>query len=348
MPSRAVNLALLAVLAIAIVSGFASLLAGAPSGRWVFWLHRAVALALVPLLYWKWRIVMRGYRRRGLTAGTALSGLFTALVLGSLLSGILWATTGLRGLRLPLLGSLTGLGLHITLSIALIPLVLAHAATRWPRLRRPDFVSRRAALRYLALSAAGAALWQSAEAATRLARLSGARRRFTGSRERGSLRGNRFPTTNWLTDPMPRIASAEWELRVHGAIAHEAVLTYDQLLDLPADRRRVLLDCTGGWYSVQDWTGVPLRALLDRAGIAGDARSLVVRSATGYTRRFPLDQSGELLLATHVGDELLSRGHGYPARLVAPGQRGFNWVKWVVALEVSTLPSWLESPLPPR
>ena len=49
---------------------------------------------------------------------------------------------------------------------------------------------------------------------------------------------------------------------------------------------------------------------------------------------------------THVGDEAISTGHGFPLRLVAPGYRGYAWVKWVTGLEVSRDPAWLESPLP--
>ncbi len=53
-----------------------------------------------------------------------------------------------------------------------------------------------------------------------------------------------------------------------------------------------------------------------------------------------------MLLATHLGDEVLSVGHGFPLRLVAPGHRGYGWVKWVSELEVSREPAWSRSPLP--
>jgi DMSO/TMAO reductase YedYZ molybdopterin-dependent catalytic subunit len=45
-------------------------------------------------------------------------------------------------------------------------------------------------------------------------------------------------------------------------------------------------------------------------------------------------EAREALLATHVGGERLSHGHGFPLRLVAPGRRGFQWVKWVERVEV--------------
>jgi DMSO/TMAO reductase YedYZ molybdopterin-dependent catalytic subunit len=71
-----------------------------------------------------------------------------------------------------------------------------------------------------------------------------------------------------------------------------------------------------------------------------------VRSATGYERRFPLADAGRLLLATRVAGEPLSPGHGSPARIVAPGRRGFWWVKWVERIEVNDAPWWLQAPFP--
>ena len=47
-----------------------------------------------------------------------------------------------------------------------------------------------------------------------------------------------------------------------------------------------------------------------------------------------LPTARKLLLATHVGDESLSHDHGAPVRLVAPGRRGFEWVKWVTHVEL--------------
>jgi DMSO/TMAO reductase YedYZ molybdopterin-dependent catalytic subunit len=59
-----------------------------------------------------------------------------------------------------------------------------------------------------------------------------------------------------------------------------------------------------------------------------------VISRTGYRWSFGLGDADALLLATHVGGEPLAHGHGAPCRLVAPGRRGFEWVKWVERIEV--------------
>jgi DMSO/TMAO reductase YedYZ molybdopterin-dependent catalytic subunit len=73
---------------------------------------------------------------------------------------------------------------------------------------------------------------------------------------------------------------------------------------------------------------------------------VVARSVTGYSRRYPLVDAGRLWLATRVGGAPLSAGHGAPARIVAPGRRGFWWVKWVTSLEVSGAPWWWQPPFP--
>jgi DMSO/TMAO reductase YedYZ molybdopterin-dependent catalytic subunit len=65
-----------------------------------------------------------------------------------------------------------------------------------------------------------------------------------------------------------------------------------------------------------------------------------VVSVTGYRWSFALEDASRLMLATHVGGEPLSHDHGAPVRLVAPGSRGFEWVKWVQRIELLEDPDY--------
>ena len=123
---------------------------------------------------------------------------------------------------------------------------------------------------------------------------------------------------------------------MHGLVKRDLSLGYSDLTS--NDEMTATIDCTGGWHSEQVWRGVPLARLLDEAELLPEARSVKVTSATGYYRRFTIAEARDYLLATHVGDGLLSRGHGYPVRLAARGKRGFEWVKWVTDIEIDNRP----------
>jgi DMSO/TMAO reductase YedYZ molybdopterin-dependent catalytic subunit len=69
--------------------------------------------------------------------------------------------------------------------------------------------------------------------------------------------------------------------------------------------------------------------VLQTAGLDGNATQVAVESVTGHRIVLPLIDLESAIFATHVGGEELSAGHGYPVRLVVPGRRGYQWVKWV-------------------
>ena len=344
MSARATNLTIFALLLLEGASGLGSFLVGAPEGRWVFWLHSLGGFTLLVVLAWKWRIIRRSFRRRGSGVWALAPVLLLLVFLATLLTGLLWSTVGLPNVALPLYGRISGLTFHVLLALLLLPFVVIHLLARWPRTHPRDFASRRAALRSAAVFGAGLIAWQGVEFSSGLISLPGARRRFTGSVEQDSFQGNAHRTTNWLSDSRQHIDPAAWRLRVHGDVAAELSLTYDDLA--VAKQARAILDCTGGWFTEQDWSGLSVADLLRRAQPGPEARSLVFQSATGYDRRFPLSHADRLLLATHVGGEALSASHGFPLRLVAPGRRGYHWVKWVTSMEVSDRPAWWQPPLP--
>jgi DMSO/TMAO reductase YedYZ molybdopterin-dependent catalytic subunit len=332
LPARVTNLTLLVALALAFATGAGAVATGSPRGRWIVLAHGAAGLLLVALAPAKTRIARSGLRRNG--AGRYASLLLAGLTVAALVAGVLHSTGLVRAVA-----GLPALWFHIAFALALVPLLVWHLVARGVRGRRTD-LSRRVLLRTGWLVGLAAALDAVVTVGTD-AGLPGARRRFTGSYETASFDPARLPPTIWLADAVPAVDPERWRLQVVDAGSHRELGLAE--LTAAAVRRRALLDCTSGWYSVQDWDGVPVGSLL---GAREGARSLLVHAVTGYWVRFPVEDVDDLLLATGVGGSALTPGHGYPARLVAPGRRGYWWVKWVDRIELSPDPWWWQPPFP--
>ncbi|HEX6381717.1 MAG TPA: molybdopterin-dependent oxidoreductase [Acidimicrobiia bacterium] len=333
MAGRRTNLALMALLIGALFTGALAYATGTGWARlWVI-AHGVVGLGIVALAPWKSVIVRRGLARR--RRGWVISLAFALLVAVAITFGILHAT----GLVVAL-GEITSLQIHVGAALLAIALGLLHVLAKRVRMQRTD-LTRRNLLRTGALLGATGVAYGAVEGLVRATSLPGADRRFTGSYETGSFRPEDMPVTQWLNDSVPSIDSVEWRLTV-GTGSAAVEWTYDELAGFD-DKLRATIDCTGGWFAEQDWEGVRLSRLFPDVG---EARSLSVGSTTGYGRRFPVRDLPNLLLATRVGGVPLSPGHGFPARIVAPGRRGFWWVKWVQRMELSTVPWWWQPPFP--
>jgi hypothetical protein len=312
--TRAVNVTILILLVTVTVSGVLAFAVGAPGpARWITGVHGASGLGLLLLAPAKSLIARRGMRRPG-RSRKVIGSTFALCVAVAVGSGLLHAVAGF----VPVVGLLP-MQIHVGSAVGVVALLVAHLAVhrRRPLLRRTD-LDRRRALLGTGIVAGSAALWFAAP---------GRERRETGSH---GIVGP-MPVTQWLFDPVPRLAGTS--VRTPGG---EVDLT-----GRPQTSVRAVLDCTGGWYSEQEWRGVAVADLGLPAGASVD-----VVSATGYRRRFPASEAATLLLATHLAGRRLSAGHGAPVRLVAPGRRGFWWVKWVVAVEVVDEPWWWQPPFP--
>jgi len=188
-----------------------------------------------------------------------------------------------------------------------------------------------------ALLIGSVALWPAQQLTERVLNLPGARQRFTGSYETGSYAGNAFPTSSWVADQPRPLDAQTWRLSLGGAINTPRDFSYDELVAV-GDTLEAALDCTGGFYSAQHWHGISVGYLLDHVDAHADACYVSFISVTSYRWSLPLEEARMALLATHVGEEPLSHEHGFPLRLVAPGRRGFEWVKWITRIEVLTAP----------
>lgn len=328
--TRRVNLGLLVFLVVAFLTGWLAFAYGTAPSRWALVVHAISGFGLLVLVPWKTTIVRRS-RRRGL--GGLASLLLAVAVLASLAAGLL------HSVGLPWWGPYTAMELHVGAAIVAVPLVAWHMLARRVR-PRPVDLSRRHLLRYAtALGVAGAG-YAASEQLTRLARFPGADRRFTGSYDVGSFQPDRLPVTSWLFDAVPDVDVDRWRLRVSGPggtrdWTYAELLTYD-------DHLRAVLDCTGGFWSEHDWSGVLLGRLLPQVR----GLSLHVVAQTGYHRRLPVSDLWRVLLATGMDGQRLSVGNGYPVRIVAPGRRGFWWVKWVSLVELDEVPPWWQPPFP--
>jgi DMSO/TMAO reductase YedYZ molybdopterin-dependent catalytic subunit len=327
MPRRLTNDLLLALLLAQVLGGLLGWALPVSAAAPLYAVHRALGVAVLLLLGWKQAIAVASLRRRlnrqpwdrSILWGS-LAGLSLILTLAI---GMAWT---LNLISFDLLWGYSPMNVHVALGIGLLPFVGWHMLKR----RRQNIVSapvlsRRSALRVGGLGLATLLGWQAIE------RLAPAVRLATGSKPSVSFSGNAFPAEIWLFDSVPTIDSADWRLGV-GIRA----LSLDELISLHQPRSvQAVLDCTSGWWSEQNWSGVSLLDVLRRDGSAARATEVAVVSTTGHRIVLPLDELDSAVLATHVGGEPLAPAHGFPLRLVVPGRRGYHWVKWIARIDVA-------------
>jgi DMSO/TMAO reductase YedYZ molybdopterin-dependent catalytic subunit len=144
---------------------------------------------------------------------------------------------------------------------------------------------------------------------------------------------------------VPQVDPSNWQLRIHGMVNREVVLTFDELLHRPLIEEYITLCCVsnpvgGPYIGNAKWLGASLAALIRSAGPKPGADQLLCTSVDGFTSGTPLQvvlDGRDALLAVAMNGTALPTQHGFPARLVVPGLYGYvSACKWVVDIEVTT------------
>jgi sulfane dehydrogenase subunit SoxC len=155
------------------------------------------------------------------------------------------------------------------------------------------------------------------------------------------------------------IDPADHRLMIHGLVEKPLLFTMDDIKRLP--RVNIPYFCECGANSGMEWrgaqlngaqythgmihcvvhTGVPLRYLLELAGLRDSARYILLEGAdsAAMTRTIPMDKAlDDVLIAYRMNGEMLREENGYPLRAVVPGWEANTWVKWLRRIKVSDKP----------
>ena len=141
---------------------------------------------------------------------------------------------------------------------------------------------------------------------------------------------------------IPRVDVDTWKLSFRGSVDNPFEVTYDELLQMPLVERYVTLCCVsnpvgGSLVGNAKWLGVPLRSLVEQAGVRSEGTQLIGRSVDGFTVGFPTSavfDGREALVAVGMNGEPLPLEHGFPARLVVSGLYGYvSATKWLSEIE---------------
>ena len=146
----------------------------------------------------------------------------------------------------------------------------------------------------------------------------------------------------------PDLTKENWRLRVTGAVARPIELTYDDLLAFPRLTMEITHRCVEGWTYTDEFTGVPLRRVVERAGgLLPGAAQFVFKSpevskqrigrGRKYTSNFPVEDGlhEDVLLVFQVAGEDLPKIHGGPVRIMTPRKWGYKACKWLTEVEVT-------------
>jgi sulfane dehydrogenase subunit SoxC len=156
------------------------------------------------------------------------------------------------------------------------------------------------------------------------------------------------------------LSKQDYRLMINGLVDTPLVFNFEDLLRFPRVVRTFFCECAanGGmeWGGAQlegaqfthgmihnmEYTGVPLRLLLEEAGVKPEGKWVYVEGADASSngRSMPLEKAmDDVIVAFFANGEALRKEHGYPVRLVVPGWEGNMWVKWLRRISVYDQPA---------
>ena len=160
---------------------------------------------------------------------------------------------------------------------------------------------------------------------------------------------------------VPDIDPEQHRLLIHGMVKRPLIFTMDALMRYPMRSRVHFMECSGnsqlmygptppalragelhGLVSCSEWTGVPLRLLLEEAGADPAASWLLAEGAdaAAMSRSVPMAKAmDDALIALFQNGERLRPENGYPVRLFLPGYEGNMSVKWLRRIKVTATPT---------
>jgi len=137
----------------------------------------------------------------------------------------------------------------------------------------------------------------------------------------------------------PDLSPEEWSLAITGQVGEEVSVRFEELTDLPTERRFLTLRCVGETLNGHKmdtavWTGTPIKPLLEAADPAGECGCAMLHAADGYSVQFPIEALADGFLAWGMNGLALPQSHGHPVRVLIPGHWGETNVKWLEEIEL--------------
>jgi DMSO/TMAO reductase YedYZ molybdopterin-dependent catalytic subunit len=139
----------------------------------------------------------------------------------------------------------------------------------------------------------------------------------------------------------PTINLNDYVLTVDGDVENPLQITYDQLTSMPSVTIKDTIQCVSDPLFLRanvEWTGVPLKYILNMAKPKASAIKVLTFGAEGYTADLPIWKAMEddTLVAYMVDGKPLPQVHGYPVRVVVPRWWGYTYTKWLVRIHVTS------------